>query len=119
MSLWKKSDRPTALLCPGVAYAYGAWQGLMLGGVKIPEECSIIGFDINSFTNPHFTSIVQPFGLMAEKTVELLFAQQGCGKSLKQKRYDFPAEVVERGSCAPPAEGTQLSAHGGKAKGLS
>ncbi|MBQ9501814.1 MAG: GntR family transcriptional regulator [Lentisphaeria bacterium] len=101
-SLWKKRRRPTALVCPGVTFAYGAWQGLMLRGVKIPEECSIIGFDINSYTNPHFSSIVQPLVPMAEKAVELLFAQRGCGKVLKQKVYDFPAEIVELGSCASP-----------------
>lgn len=101
-SLWKKKNRPTALLCPGVTFAYGAWQGLMLKGVKVPEECSIIGFDINSYTNPHFSSIVQPLVPMAEKAVELLFAQRGCGKALKQKVYDFPAEIVELGSCASP-----------------
>lgn len=97
--MWKEEDHPTALICPGVAFAYGAWQALMLKGVKIPQECSIIGFDINSYTNPHFSSIVQPIEDMADKAVELLFAQQGCGKQLKQKLYDFPAKIVECGSC--------------------
>ena len=97
--MFEKADRPTALICPGVAFAYGAWQALMLKGVKIPQECSIIGFDINSYTNPHFSSIVQPIEDMADKAVELLFAQQGCGKQLKQKLYDFPAKIVECGSC--------------------
>ena len=97
--MWKEEDHPTALVCPGVAFAYGAWQALMLKGVKIPQECSIIGFDINNYTNPHFSSIVQPIVDMADKAVELLFAQQGCGKQLKQKLYDFPAKIVECGSC--------------------
>lgn len=98
--MWESEDHPTALICPGVAFAYGAWQALMLKGVKIPQECSIIGFDINSYTNPHFSSIVQPIEDMADKAVELLFAQQqGCGKQLKQKLYDFPAKIVECGSC--------------------
>ena len=97
--MWETQDPPTALVCPGVAFAYGAWQALMLKGVKIPQECSIIGFDINNYTNPHFSSIVQPIEDMADKAVELLFAQQGCGKQLKQKLFDFPAKIVECGSC--------------------
>ena len=97
--MWETQEPPTALVCPGVAFAYGAWQALMLKGVKIPQECSIIGFDINNYTNPHFSSIVQPIEDMADKAVELLFAQQGCGKQLKQKLFDFPAKIVECGSC--------------------
>ena len=100
IQLLNSSDAPTAVICPGVAMSYGAWQGAMLCNRRIPEDISIIGFDVNIHTNPHMSSINQPTAQMAEKAIELLFMQQSCGKQLKQRRYDFKAGIEELGSCA-------------------
>ena len=99
MAFCKFEKQPTAVICPGVSLAYGAWQGALLCGKRIPEDISIIGFDVNTHTNPHMSNIKQPIEQMADKAVELLFMQQSCGKSLKQRLYDFKAEIEERGSC--------------------
>ncbi len=90
---------PSAIICPGITFAYGAWQGIMDAGLKIPEDISFLGFDGDLATNPEMSTIEQPLDDILDKAVTLLFNQFRQGKHLKQKIYEFPVRVCERGSC--------------------
>ena len=55
--------------------ALGAMRGLAQAGVRVPEECSVIGFDdipAASFTTPGLTTIRQPMEEMGAMTTEHL-----------------------------------------------
>ena len=43
-------------------------------GLKIPEDISVIGFDCEKDSNPHLSTIVQPFYEMAQKAAELMLS---------------------------------------------
>lgn len=68
------TDRPTAIVCTGRTFAYGAWQGVMESGLRIPDDISIIGFDCEITSNPHLSTIVQPIYEMARKAGELMLS---------------------------------------------
>jgi DNA-binding LacI/PurR family transcriptional regulator len=93
------TDRPTAVLCPGALFAYGAWQGIMDAGLRIPEDISIIGFDCSLHSNPHLSTLAQPMrdiaGTAARQLLDCLRFKQKPGSGGKL----FPAEILERGSC--------------------
>ena len=61
--------RFTALLAFDDLTAYGAIRALLEAGCRVPEDCSVIGFDdipTSSFTTPALTTIRQPMGEMGE-----------------------------------------------------
>ncbi len=97
--LCKSGNPPTAILCPGIIFASGAWQGVMDAGFRIPEDISLVGFDPVENTNPYMTAIEQPLGVMMKKAVDLIYDMKNAGKPLKEQIYSFPAELRERGSC--------------------
>jgi DNA-binding LacI/PurR family transcriptional regulator len=94
-------DPPSALICPGVVFSHGAWQGAMDARCRIPEDVSVLGFDVLGENNPFLSSLTQPIREITTKAIEMLLAQQEKGKHLKQNLSEIPVEIVERGSCRP------------------
>ena len=73
-------------------------------GLNVPEDLSIISFDntpLVHFTQPPLTAIDQPISATASKAVELIIAAQK-GEEKPKKLTIISAEIVERGSVAPP-----------------
>ena len=97
--LFSEPDCPTALFCPGFVFSYGAWQGLLEIGLRIPEDVSLLGFDSNTNSNPHLSSLDAPLNQLAAQAVELAFALQSDGKHRKEHFRLIPRTLVERGSC--------------------
>jgi len=97
--LWSSPDPPTALICPGVVFSHGVWQGLMDAHCRIPEDVSVLGFDVLQESNPFLSSLIQPIREIAAQAIEMLLAQQEKGKHLKQNLSEIPVEIAERGSC--------------------
>ena len=96
----RSGDCPTAILTMGTMFAFGAWQGAMEAGLRIPEDISILGFGCNRFYNPHLSSILQPLKQIAGKAAEIMMATLLSGKNMNTKPFFFPAIIEERGSCA-------------------
>ncbi len=92
-------NRPTAILCPGAAFSYGAWMGIIEAGCRIPEDISFIGLDAASSFNPHMSALEQPVDKITAKAIDLLADMRGAGKHLKQHLYEYPVEIIERNSC--------------------
>lgn len=57
------SPHPTAVFCYNDMLAIGLLRGLQDAGLRIPEDCSVAGFDnitISAFTTPPLTTLDQP-----------------------------------------------------------
>jgi len=65
----------TAVFAVSDTMAFGAVRALREAGRRIPEDCSIVGYDgqyYTEFMTPSLTTVVQPVSEMALKSVELL-----------------------------------------------
>ena len=65
----------TAVFAVSDTMAFGAFRALREAGRRVPEDCSIIGYDgqyYTEFMTPSLTTVVQPVSEMALKSVELL-----------------------------------------------
>jgi LacI family transcriptional regulator len=98
----------SALLAYDDVTAIGAMRALTDAGVRVPEQCSVIGFDdvaAASFTSPALTTIRQPMQAMGAAAVQLVSEAIRAGS----EKRDFSAatrllapELVVRYSTAAP-----------------
>ena len=57
------SERPSAVFCSNDEMAIGLMQALAAGGVKVPDEMSVAGFDdieLAALVQPSLTTVRQP-----------------------------------------------------------
>lgn len=101
LNLCKMSNPPTAIVCPNQTIALGAWQGIIESGLKIPDDISIIGYDVPEWANPYLATLVQPEMKMAE-TAGALLLEQLRGGTVQNQEMIFKIMLEERKSCAPP-----------------
>nr|WP_311289772.1 LacI family DNA-binding transcriptional regulator [Paenibacillus glycanilyticus] len=93
MELLQMKDRPTAIFCCNDLLAIGALRAAKELGLRIPQDCSIIGFDdtvLASVTDPPLTTVAQPIEQMGQRAVQLVV-----------RRIGQPGEVSERVVLAP------------------
>ncbi len=80
------SERPTAIVMTGDAYASSFYGLLAERGLKIPDDISIIGFDDDDQSKmiyPQLTTVRKPLEQMAETAMDILTnAISGNGKTL-------------------------------------
>lgn len=80
----RRSDRPTAVFCCNDDMALGFIRRLADGGVRVPEDVSVVGFDgasVGGYTRPSLSSVRQPTGLLGEMIVRAIIG-------LMEKRGD-------------------------------
>jgi LacI family transcriptional regulator len=89
--------------------AMGAIRALSKAGIKVPEQCSIIGFDDvahSSLLTPSLTTVRQPMAEMGKMAVSIvsegIAAVQEKRKIVSQHRKLVP-ELVVRDSTSKPA----------------
>lgn len=91
------SERPDAVFCANDLLAVGVLQALaMLGGVRVPEDVALIGYDDIAFataTVVPLSSIRQPSALIGTTAVELLLEKE-------PRHVVFQPELVVRASTA-------------------
>ncbi|MGO4782729.1 LacI family DNA-binding transcriptional regulator [Cryobacterium sp. W22_MBD10_FK3] len=98
--LMRQTDRPTAIFCGNDRTAWGAYRALESLGLRVPTDCSIVGFDNQDTIAPHLdpglTTMELPYEQMARRAVELLLNEN------KQKPSQNPIEcsLISRGSVA-------------------
>lgn len=98
----------TAVLAFDDLTALGVMRGLSEAGLRIPQDCSIVGFDDvlpAAVATPGITTVHQPLkqmGLLAAQwTLEAIEAQEG---TVTVHRHRAVPELVVRGSTSPPAQ---------------
>lgn len=94
----------TALMAFDDVTALGALRALNNKGLRVPEDCSVIGFDDvaqASLSSPSLTTVRQPMEAMGTMSVGMMLEAI---KAVNQKRYlptlrrKIPAELVVRDS---------------------
>lgn len=86
----------TAVYAVSDSVAIGACKAILRHGKRIPEDCSVAGFDgldIARFYNPALTTMRQPVEEMAKAAIGILFdvIQEGAD----HKNIVFKAELIE------------------------
>ena len=85
----------TCIFAISDSVAIGACKALFDAGKRVPEDCSVAGFDglgIAEFYQPSITTIRQPRMEMAEATIRLLFDMIEGRETAKRQVYD--AELI-------------------------
>ena len=99
------SPRPTALFCFNDLLALGALQRLKLGGLRVPEDVSVAGFDdvfVAEYADPPLTTFVQPKHQLGRDAAELMLGLLK-GAALDRPRVKtIRGELRVRASTAPP-----------------
>ena len=107
--LLRRGQPFTALMAFDDMTAFGAIRALQRPGLKVPEDCSVIGFDdvaAAAFYNPALTTIHQPMGTLGSMAVHILL--DAIQATLRKKTFT-PAHkkatpsLVVRESTAPLA----------------
>lgn len=102
--LLNRAQRPTAIIASNDQMALATLEVARSMNLNVPEDLSIISFDntpLVHFTQPPLTAVDQPIAATASKAVELIIAAQK-GEEKPKKLTTISAEIVERGSVAPP-----------------
>lgn len=103
----------SALVCYNDEMAMGAVTALQQAGWNVPHQVSVTGFDdISRHSNfaPTLTSLAFPRQEMGRKAVQLLcehnqlLRQERNASDFADYRHQFPVQLVERDSTAPPAQ---------------
>lgn len=94
----------TAVFAMNDQMAIGALAELAARGVRVPEDCSVCGFD-DAFpaelVSPPLTTVRQPLADLGRAAVELLLARMRGAAPDEPVRRLFPTELVVRESTAP------------------
>ena len=92
----------TAICVSGDQYAVAVMAGLREGGMRVPEDVSIVGFDdtdISRMCTPPLTTIHQDGIGKGERAAEAVFALIA-GESPDPKDFTLPVKLVVRGTTA-------------------
>jgi LacI family transcriptional regulator len=99
LDLIDSGELPTAIFCGNDRTAWGAYRALESRGLRVPDDCSIVGFDnhetLAPILDPGLSTIALPYEQMARTGIELLL-------SGGQEAMSNPIECVPvlRGSVA-------------------
>lgn len=99
-------ELPTAIFVANDSMAIAVMATLMNGGIRIPQDISIIGFnDLPSakYQSPALSTIHVSTDAMVECALEIIEKNAVEKSKYPQKTY-IATKVVERESCAPPRE---------------
>ncbi|WP_199036453.1 LacI family DNA-binding transcriptional regulator [Glycomyces salinus] len=101
--LLEHGSRPTAVFVTGDVQATGLCTALREGGVRIPEEVSVAGFDdipvVRDLT-PSLTTVALPLHEMGVRALEAALDEEGAVAD----EVAVPAELIERASTAAPRD---------------
>ncbi len=101
-------DSPTAILALGSNYAADMIRILRARGVRVPEEVSVVGFDLPPYDpvlQASLTAIIQPLDRLGARALQLL-EQKFDGRRLKNRTLLAPRFQV---GCTSGAVGATLA----------
>lgn len=94
------AERPTAIFCGNDRTAWGAYRALERMGLRVPDDCSIVGFDnqetLAPFLDPGLTTLQLPFETMARRALDAVLDGPEGGPPFNP----IECALVERGSVA-------------------
>lgn len=98
--------RPTAIVCMNDQVAFGAIHGLLMAGVRVPEEMSVVGFnreELSQKISPTITTIDQKLDAQIRMGCDLLLQQieDPANAALKQQNLRIEPELIIGQSSGP------------------
>ena len=115
-----RADRPTAIFAASDFMAIGFMKTVSLGGVRVPQDVSVVGFDgieFSDFVTPQLTTVSQPRHELGRVGARLLIKALN-GSSTRGGVY-LDAPLLLRGSTACGAGLTPSGAAGTNPRGIS
>jgi len=97
------SDRPTAVFCSADTVAFGLIAGLQAGGLRVPEDISVVGFDdieLSGYYVPALTTIRQDRRLLGRRAAQVLLNRLSGAGEVNAPERAIPVELVVRASTA-------------------
>jgi LacI family transcriptional regulator len=91
----ERKKKFTALLAFDDLTALGAIRALTKGGVKVPEQCSVVGFDdvpLSSLSAPSLTTVRQPLEAMGNLAVNMVM--EGIKAGLEKRDWTAAQQKV-------------------------
>jgi LacI family transcriptional regulator len=88
--LLQRKKRFTAVAAFDDLAALGAIRALTKAGIKVPEQCSVTGFDdvaLSSLSAPSLTTVRQPMEAMGELAVNIVM--EGVNASLEKREWNI------------------------------
>jgi LacI family transcriptional regulator len=104
MLLANRAEMPDAVVCANDQMAIGILQALSRGGVRVPEDLSVTGFDDifpGSLFEPSLTTVHQPMRMLGERACARLL-DRIARPDLPTHVERLPTELVLRKSCGCP-----------------
>jgi LacI family transcriptional regulator len=92
---------PDAVVCANDQMAIGVLRAFAAGGVRVPEDVAVVGFDdiaLGSLYDPTLTTVHQPMRLLGERACARLLARI-TDPGLSPTVELLPTELVLRSSC--------------------
>ncbi|WP_171060758.1 LacI family DNA-binding transcriptional regulator [Poseidonocella sp. HB161398] len=105
-ALLGQAERPTAVIACNDTMAIGLMHVLRSGGLRIPQDVSVVGYDGISwgrYVEPALTTVEIPgFEIGKAGADRLLRLMSGEAAPADAMRQAFPGRYLERASAAPP-----------------
>ncbi|PFG21269.1 LacI family DNA-binding transcriptional regulator [Serinibacter salmoneus] len=104
-SLARDSTPPTGVVCICDAVALGVIEGARRGGLRTPDDLSVVGFDDippAKWMSPPLTTVRQPMRRMGGVAVRTLLRMIE-GREPDSHHVQLATSLVERGTTSPPA----------------
>jgi LacI family transcriptional regulator len=101
---------PDAVVCGNDQMAIGAIRELMAGGLGVPADVAVVGFDDiypGTLLAPSLTTVHQPMRLLGERACSRLL-ERIADPSLPQRVELLPTELIVRASCGCTGNGRAL-----------
>jgi LacI family transcriptional regulator, galactose operon repressor len=107
-----RRELPDAVVCGNDQMAIGVMHELMAGGLRIPADVVVVGFDdiyVGSLLAPALTTVRQPMRLLGERACSILL-ERIADPSLPHRVELLPTELVVRESCGCAGHGSPAAA---------
>jgi DNA-binding LacI/PurR family transcriptional regulator len=107
LAIAKLSPRPTAVMAVNDLTAVGVLKGLLKGGVRVPQDISVTGFDntrLAEYSNPSITTVDVHRDMLGQMAADALH-ELSASPNPQGREYQIPAELILGESSGPaPAE---------------
>ena len=100
-NLFERKRRFTAVMAFDDVTAFGAVRALSQAGLRVPDDCSVLGFDdiaAAAFCNPPLTTIRQPMELMGSLAGDIVLDHLSAGGPEDRARRSAPPHRSDPGT---------------------